>query len=186
MYGVRNFPGLAKTLAALDHWDRATPEERRLVEGAFGQTPSADFFAQFFSVTCTDTPWSRDIGRWVRQSARHGAKYPLAGARELAYAAVCANWPATRTPRIKVTGKGLPPVLMLNSLHDPATHYEGALSAHRALRGSRLVTVGGGDHGQYLNGNACVDGIVDDYLLRGTLPARDTTCEAGPQPIPAG
>ncbi|MEU8892538.1 alpha/beta hydrolase [Streptomyces sp. NPDC048442] len=186
MYGTRNFPGLGRTLAALDHWDRATPEERKLVEGAFGQAPSADFFAQFFSVTCTDTPWNRDTGHWVRKSAQDAAKYPLVGARELSYAAVCANWPATKTPRVKVTGKWLPPVLMLNSLRDPATHYEGALSAHRALRGSRLVTAGGGDHVQYLGGNACVDGIVDDYLLRGALPARDTTCEAGPQPIPAG
>ncbi|MBT2386239.1 alpha/beta hydrolase [Streptomyces sp. ISL-11] len=184
MYGARNFPDLARTLAALDHWDRATPEERKLVEGAFGESPSADFFAQFFSVTCSDTPWNRDTGHWVKRSATDGEKYPLAGARELSYTAVCANWPDSKTPRIKVTGKGLPPVLMINSLRDPATHYEGALGAHRALRGSRLVTAGGGDHVQYLGGNACVDGIVDDYLLKGALPARDTTCEAGSPPVP--
>ncbi|WP_432142379.1 alpha/beta hydrolase [Streptomyces sp. bgisy084] len=47
-------------------------------------------------------------------------------------------------PRVRVTGKGLPTTLMLNSEHDPATYYEGALAAHRALRGSRLFTVTGG------------------------------------------
>ncbi|MFD0384915.1 alpha/beta hydrolase [Streptomyces stramineus] len=74
---------------------------------------------------------------------------------------------------------------MLNSVRDPATHYEGAVRAHRALRGSRLVTVTGGDHGQYQSGNACVDGTIAAYLLEGTLPARDTTCEANPLPVPA-
>ncbi|MFE1174000.1 alpha/beta hydrolase [Streptomyces sp. NPDC058773] len=88
-------------------------------------------------------------------------------------------------PRVRVTGKGLPATLMLNSVHDPATYYEGALKAHRALRGSRLVTVtGGGDHGRYRNGNACVDGIVDAYLLDGTAPERDVACAAGPLPAP--
>lgn len=76
---------------------------------------------------------------------------------------------------------------MLNSVHDPATYHEGAVRAHRALRNSRLVTVtGDGDHGQYQNKNACVDGIVDRCLLRGKAPARDTTCAGKPLPVPAG
>ncbi|MCM2423410.1 alpha/beta hydrolase [Streptomyces sp. RKAG293] len=86
---------------------------------------------------------------------------------------------------MKVTGAGLPTILMVNSVHDPATSYEGAVAAHRQLRGSRPVTVtGGGDHGQYLNGNACVDGIVTGYLLTGAAPAHDTSCPANPLPAP--
>ena len=52
---------------------------------------------------------------------------------------------------------------------------------HRALRGSRMVTLPGRfAHGQYLvAGNACVDGTVERYLVDGVLPARDTTCDAG-------
>ncbi len=66
---------------------------------------------------------------------------------------------------------------MLNSVHDPATYYEAALSAHRALRGSRLVTVtGNGDHGQYPGPNACVRSAVESYLLAGKVPAGDLTC----------
>ncbi|MDJ0346225.1 alpha/beta hydrolase [Streptomyces sp. H10-C2] len=180
------FPALATALTALDHWDSATPAERKLVAKLFGSYLSAGFLAEFFSVTCNDTPWSRDIGDWVRRSGKDAAAYPLAGARELAFAATCAAWPASPAPRVKVTGAGLPTVLMLNSVHDPATYYEGALAAHRALRGSRLVTVtGGGDHGQYRNKNACVDGIVNTYLLTGAAPAHDTNCAADPLPVPA-
>ncbi|MBB5121905.1 peptidase [Streptomyces eurocidicus] len=185
LYKGAAFPVLAGALAALDHWDTATDEERRNVDLIFGRYLSKEFLAEFFAVTCNDTPWTRDTGHWVRQSAKDTAAYPLMGARELAFAATCAAWPAGAAPRVDVTGKGLPPVLMLNSRHDPATHYEGALRAHKALRGSRLVTVTGGDHGQYLEKNACVDTIVDRYLLTGAVPDRDTACEGNPLPVPA-
>ncbi|MEU5187110.1 alpha/beta hydrolase [Streptomyces klenkii] len=176
----QGFPGLATALVALEHWDSATAAERQITDKVFGAYLSPNFFAEFLSVTCADTPWTRDTGYWVRRSAEDTAKYPLIGARELAFSATCAAWPTSPGPRVKITGKGMPPVLMLNSLHDPATYYEGAQRAHRALRGSRLVTVPGGDHGVYGDGNACADGIVNKYLLSGELPARDVTCEAAP------
>ncbi|WP_331284111.1 alpha/beta hydrolase [Streptomyces sp. H39-C1] len=50
--------------------------------------------------------------------------------------------------------------------------------------GGRGAAHGGGDHGQYLNGNACVDGIVTGYLLTGAAPAHDTSCAANPLPVP--
>lgn len=183
----RQFPQLASALSSLDHWPSATPAERALVVKLFEHYLSPGFAAAFFSVTCNDTPWRRDLGYWLDRSAKHTAAHPLVGARELAYAATCAAWPASAAPRVRVTGRGLPTTLMLNSVHDPATYYEGARKAHRALRGSRLVTVtGGGDHGQYQNGNACVDGIVDAYLLGGAAPDRDVSCAAGPPPVPSG
>ncbi|MFI9100309.1 alpha/beta hydrolase [Streptomyces fildesensis] len=186
MYNAADgFEGLATALTTLDRWDTATPEDRQHVADRFGSYLSPGFVAEFFSVTCNDTPWSRDMDAWVKRSAKDAADHPLAGARELAFAAVCASWPSPPAPEVKVTGAGLPTILMVNSVHDPATAYEGAVAAHRQLRGSRLVTVtGGGDHGQYLNGNACVDGIVTDYLLTGAAPAHDTSCPANPLPSP--
>ncbi len=177
------FAPLATALAALDHWDTATPAERGTARRVFGDYLSPEFLAEFSAVTCNDTPWSRDMDGWVRRTAAYTAKYPLVGARALAFSATCAAWPASRAPRVHVTGRGLPVTLMLASRHDPAAHYEGALAAHRALRGSRLVTVDGGDHGQYGNGNGCVDAAVDRYLLAGAAPERDTTC---PAPAAAG
>ncbi|MEV5593181.1 alpha/beta hydrolase [Streptomyces sp. NPDC052496] len=175
------FAPLATALAALDHWDTATPAERGTVQTVFGDYLSPEFLAEYTAVTCNDTPWSRDLDDWVRRTAGYTARYPLVGARALAFSAVCATWPASRAPRVHVTGKGLPTTLMLASRHDPATHYEGALRAHRALRGSRLVTVAGGDHGQYRNGNRCVDELVNRYLLTGAAPAGDVGCPA-PEP----
>ncbi|MDT0451162.1 alpha/beta hydrolase [Streptomyces hesseae] len=184
---TQGFPTLAGALAALDHWDTATQQEKGLVGQLFGHYPDPGFFAEYFSVTCNDTPWSRDIDKWVARSGKDTVNLPLLGARELTFASVCAYWPKSGAPEVKVTGAGLPATLMVNSTHDPATYYEGALRAHRALRGSRLVTVtGDGDHSQYQNGNACVDGVVDAYLLDGVVPKRDLTCQAKPLPVPAG
>ncbi|MEX2984362.1 alpha/beta hydrolase [Streptomyces sp. C36] len=188
MYNAKDgFPALARGLVALDHWDAAAPAEKQLVGKVFGEYLSPEFLAEYFSVTCNDTPWTRDTGHWVRKGGEDARDLPLIGARELAFASVCAAWPASPAPAVKVTGKGLPTTLMLNSEHDPATHYEGALRAHRALRGSRLVTVtGGGDHGAYMSGNTCVDGVVESYLLDGKAPERDMSCAAGPLPVPEG
>ncbi|MEV0521887.1 alpha/beta hydrolase [Streptomyces sp. NPDC050439] len=47
---------------------------------------------------------------------------------------------------------------------------------HRALRGSRMVTVAGGE-GHIVHGtNSCADKSATVYLLTGRLPARDLTC----------
>jgi hypothetical protein len=54
------------------------------------------------------------------------------------------------------------------------------------LKGSRLVTAAGGNHGQFLHDkNKCVDQPATDYLMTGNLPAKDVTCPAVPSPAPA-
>ena len=40
-----------------------------------------------------------------------------------------------------------------------------------------LITRVGEGHTGYNKGNACVDGAVDAYLLNGTVPDGDITCE---------
>ncbi|MFF0627860.1 alpha/beta hydrolase [Streptomyces sp. NPDC004296] len=54
---------------------------------------------------------------------------------------------------------------------------------HRALRGSRMLTVAGGEgHGVLYapDGNTCVDTAATVYLTTGRLPAKDLTCRATP------
>jgi hypothetical protein len=92
---------------------------------------------------------------------------------------------------MKISGAGLPPVLMLQGTLDGATPYAGALVARRDLPTARLVTVpGGGNHGQSLAtpANACVNSYLNRYLATGALPAGpglvSATCPAGPAPVP--
>ncbi|MFJ7912123.1 alpha/beta hydrolase [Kitasatospora sp. NPDC096204] len=177
IYRASDFPTLARLLTTLDTWQDADPATRAAAAKAYNSYLSPEFAAEYFAVTCNDTPWTRDLGTWIRRGAENTARWPLAGARTLAFSAVCAAWPVAPAPEVKVTGAHLPTTLMLNSVHDPATYYEAALGAHRALRGSRLVTVtGNGDHGQYPTSNACVSGAVERYLLDDTAPEHDLTC----------
>ncbi|MET9604988.1 alpha/beta hydrolase [Streptomyces sp. NPDC006512] len=184
IYDGDSFPQIAAAFGVLERPQDAPPEVRRAVARKLGHPMSAEFAAAYFSVTCSDTPWTRDTGHWVARSAADTRRYPMAGARELTFASVCAAWPRSTAPRVEVTGKGLPPVLMLSSLRDPATHYEGALRSHRALAGSRLITIGGGDHVAYQSHHACADAYVEEFLLDGRLPARDSSCAAKPLPEP--
>ena len=99
----------------------------------------------------------------------------------------CNYWdrPATSLPT--PTGRGVPPVLMVQSQRDPATPVEGARRAHARFAGSRMLTVTNeGDHGVYVGaGNRCVDRQVDAFFLTGALPAaRDTTCPGTGIPAP--
>ncbi|MER0444123.1 alpha/beta hydrolase [Streptomyces sp. Edi4] len=178
------FEDFALLMGLLEHPESAPADARKNAAEQLAHVMGANFFADFFAVSCGDSPWRRDSRYWVRESAAATRVNPLAGARELTFGAICANWPRTGAPKVEVTGKGLPPVLVLASKLDPAAYYEGALRVHHALAGSRLITVDGGDHGQFQNGSACVDGAVEDYLLTGALPAKDTTCAGAPLPEP--
>ncbi|GAA1407624.1 alpha/beta hydrolase [Kitasatospora putterlickiae] len=184
VYRANNgFTQLATALAALDDWPNAEPAGRATARRVFGQYLDPEFLTEYFAVTCNDTPWTRDLSVWAERGAENTARWPLAGARTLAFSAVCAAWPAPTAPPVRVTGAGLPPTLMLNAVHDPATPIEAARSAHQALRGSRLVTVtGNGDHGQYPGPNPCVRATVESYLLAGTVPPGDLTCPSPEAP----
>lgn len=62
----------------------------------------------------------------------------------------------------------------------PSDPLAGGLSMHRALKGSRMVYVEGGEgHGVYaMHSRPCSDNAVNAYLSTGRLPAKDTTCKA--------
>ena len=74
---------------------------------------------------------------------------------------------------------------------DAATPFSGSETVRRLFPRARLLAEPGGtSHAESLNGNACVDGAIADYLADGTLPARkagdgpDLTCDPAPVPTP--
>jgi hypothetical protein len=72
---------------------------------------------------------------------------------------------------------GTPPILIVGTSNDPATPYAGALDLAARIDGSRLLTFDSTEHTAYTK-SACIDGAVDAYLLRGTLPAAGKRCPA--------
>jgi pimeloyl-ACP methyl ester carboxylesterase len=125
-------------------------------------------------IICADRAASRDPMSYYRDIQAHRSAEPLFGplARNIT---PCAFWPVTPAePATRIDNTA--PALLLGSTGDPATPYAGQLAMHRALGGSRLVTVEGAyRHSVFLKGDSCVDTAVRDYLLSGELPA-DRTC----------
>jgi pimeloyl-ACP methyl ester carboxylesterase len=125
---------------------------------------------------CADRAAPRDPETYYRDIRAHRASEPLFGplTRNVT---PCAFWPTAPTEaptRIHNTM----PVLIVGATGDPRTPYPGQLALHRALAGSRMVTLDNAyRHLVYgLEDNACVDGAVNRYLLDGVLPAADLTC----------
>ncbi|GAA3430505.1 alpha/beta hydrolase [Kutzneria kofuensis] len=146
---------------------------------------SADaFLSTFTSILCNDTPWHGNRQSLIRQSGEAGRKYPLIGYSTISQPCLSWNRPNLRMPT--PTGRGVPPLLMVQDTHDPATPYEGAVLAHKGFANSRLLTVQNqGDHGIYAStGNSCVDNTVESFIVDGVVPAHDLTCDGVPLPGP--
>ncbi|MER7047163.1 alpha/beta hydrolase [Streptomyces jumonjinensis] len=137
-----------------------------------------NFFSSFWSIICGDTrTWSKDPQTYREESIRDRAKYPLYG-DFASNITPCASWDKAVEPATAVDNRV--PSLIVQNEWDSQTPLSTAEGMHRALKGSRLVTVDEGEgHGVY-GFNECADGVTDAYLLTGKLPAGNVTCGVTP------
>ncbi|MBZ3907198.1 MULTISPECIES: alpha/beta hydrolase [Streptomyces] len=168
-------PASAKRLAAF------TGSERTRTAGAGAaavEEPADNMTASFWAVVCGDNSaaWSRDPESYRRDAIADKRRYPLFGDFASSIKP-CAFWGKSVEPATKVNNEV--GSLVVQNEWDSQTPLPSAQALHVDLKGSRMVTVHGGEgHGVYPNGNACSDGAVNGYLLTGKLPAKDVTCEA--------
>lgn len=91
----------------------------------------------------------------------------------------CVGWQGPVLNPAKTWEPGSAPrTLMLNSLHDPATGYENAVSVHRQARGKAVLLTYEGTGHQVYGRTSCTRSAADDYLLSLTLPADGARCPA--------
>lgn len=89
----------------------------------------------------------------------------------------CASWPVKSGNRTTaLDAAGAPPIVVVGTTRDPATPYEQAVSLARQLRSGVLVSRDGDGHTGFGQGNECVDGAVEAYLVKGTVPADGLSC----------
>ncbi|HEX5655574.1 MAG TPA: alpha/beta hydrolase [Polyangiales bacterium] len=111
------------------------------------------------------------------QEAAFKAAAPIFGVPVLSHLAVCAHWPAQGMKGALPANVTSQPFLVVGTTQDPATPYAGAQAMVARLGPSaRLFTFDGEGHTAYARGVACVDAVVEDYLLDGTLPAAGASC----------
>lgn len=184
------WPALAEAFAAYvnDH------DEKPLV-AAFERFAAVDAagdngYSVYSAVQCRDASWPRVWNIWRNDTWRVHAKAPFMAWGNTWYNAPCADWPVAPLNPVRVSNHRVPPALLFQATEDAATPYEGGVTLHRKLRGSRLVVEqGGGNHGITLSGNDCLDRYLVDYLTDGTLPRAgrgdaDAVCPKLPDPEP--
>jgi pimeloyl-ACP methyl ester carboxylesterase len=132
----------------------------------------------FFAIRCLDFPKApSDDAIAARLDDYHKAS-PVFGGVMAWSAAECQDWPAdTKHPQRAVHAEGAPPIVVIGSTRDPATPYAWAESLAKDLSGSVLVTRKGDGHTGYGVGNACVDRVVDRYLVFHEEPTGPVTCD---------
>jgi pimeloyl-ACP methyl ester carboxylesterase len=180
MYDSYSWPAFARFLAAVE--SSATPVElgARLQElwkavGLItkrGEPQYPNYIEGFPAVSCADSDNPTSYDAWW--AAAH--LYPTYFAPLWTYASSsCAAWPGTQNDRYPgpFTSWTSNPVLVVNTLFDPATRYEGALQVRSLLPNSRLLKVHGWGH-TTLFYSADADAAVSGYLLSGTPPPDGT------------
>jgi pimeloyl-ACP methyl ester carboxylesterase len=148
---------------------------------AFSLSPDVDGATSAQNaILCADrAPSSRRADPYYRDIQTHRADEPLYGPL-LRNLSPCTYWPtAPAEPPTRV--RNASPALIVAATGDPAADYPGQLATHRALSGSRLITLKDsfrhGVYGPFTDSpNACVDTAVNRYLLDGSLPTTDLTC----------
>ena len=150
-------------------------------------------YAIYLAVGCTDAAWPQPVSRVLADNVRVARTAPFETWGNAWFNGPCSFWKAPGRTPVPITGRGAPPILMVNETLDAATPYAGALEARRIFPGSVLIEgVGGTTHAGSLSGVACTDNTIADYLTSGALPKRvagnrsDKRCEPVPQPAPTG
>ncbi|MFJ2770663.1 alpha/beta hydrolase [Streptomyces sp. NPDC087300] len=172
LYGVRTG---AEAVAMLKK-----AAEGQSVPGLPADESTENEIASQTAVLCADAPWPRDPGVYRRDAVRDAARYPLYG-DFVSSIIPCAYWPKGAEPPTKVDNDAKS--LIVQNEWDSQTPLTGARAMHRALRGSRMVTVDEGEgHGVVFGDarNACAENAAMGYLITGDLPDHDITCHATP------
>ncbi|MFE7462494.1 alpha/beta hydrolase [Streptomyces sp. NPDC057499] len=167
----------AERVAALK---KAAGDGTPVRSGASEEEESDDNYASAaWSFMCADTrTWSHDPERYRREAIRDSARYPLYGDFAAAITP-CAFWEPGSEPQTTIDNEA--GALIVQNEWDSQTPLFAGRAMHRALRGSRMLTVVGGEgHGVLYapGGNSCADAAATAYLTTGGLPAEDLTCRA--------
>ena len=136
-----------------------------------------NFIEGFPGVACADSDNPSSYDAWVEAGAAADAAHGYFGRIWTWASAICAEWPGTDSDRYmgpfdRATDN---PVLVVGAKWDPATRYQGAVTAHNLLPNSSLLTVNSWGHTSLFT-SACADAAIAAYLISTTTPAPNTVC----------
>lgn len=178
MYNSYTWPDLAAFLAGLESMMPPTELGSLLyklwdAEGFIAPRGFPHYYNNmegFPAIACADSDNPQAFQAWHDASIASEADGYLGPGWTWA-SSVCLPWGGDKSDRYvgpwNVVTEA--PILIANTLYDPATRYEGALANHDLLPNSGLLTVNGWGHCSFLFSYEA-DMAASDYLLYGVLP----------------
>jgi pimeloyl-ACP methyl ester carboxylesterase len=127
------------------------------------------------AINCADSALKVSDAMVRRLLSEWRTKYPLFGTSLALGLLGCQQWQAPRHPLPRVRAAGAPPILVIGTVHDPATPYASARVLARQLATGALLTWNGEGHTAYPKTN-CVKQAVDAYLVTVRVPRAGTSC----------
>lgn len=136
-----------------------------------------NFVEGFPGVACADSDNPDNYPAWWDAAQQAEADFGYFGPLWTYVSSICAAWPGGQNGRYTgpFTADTANPVLVVGNYFDPATRYEGAQTVAGLLPNSRLVSLNGWGHVSLFL-SQCMDQVVANYLLDGTLPPEGTVC----------
>lgn len=130
------------------------------------------------AVSCLDGRSNSSAAAMKAQNAKLLAMSPFFGRYWQNGALGCEQWPfAVVAHPSSYSAKGSGPIIVVGTTGDPATPYWQAQNlANKILDDGHLITFNGEGHTAYGRSNECVVTAVDNYLIKGIVPAKDPNC----------
>jgi hypothetical protein len=128
------------------------------------------------AISCVDRPWPRSLAPWQAAASAAERAAPLFGASIVWGNLACAYWPVPPAPLATIKAAGAPPILVVGTTRDPATPFRWAQALASDLSSGVLLGWNGDGHTAYGEGSACVDTIVNRYLISLKVPRSGTVC----------
>ena len=154
-------------------FDLADNYNGRSDDGTYAENQTEAFIA----INCLDAREPADNERMREQAAELAVAAPIFGPQMSFGDPGCANWPAeAKRDRTAIAAPDAADMLVIGTTNDPATPYEWAVTVADNLDSGHLITYNGEGHTAYNKSNECVNGAVEDFLLRGEVPDSDPNC----------
>jgi pimeloyl-ACP methyl ester carboxylesterase len=155
----------------------------QLADEYSGRNPDGTFRSNDFDsgavIDCLDWRDNRTLDQYKADAKEFATKAPVFGPY-IAFAGVhCQFFPQPSTQRAPntLTEIKTAPIIVIGTIRDPATPYAWSVSLAKIFTGSRLISLDADGHTGHSRGSACVDDAVDAFLLKGTLPAANLSCD---------
>jgi hypothetical protein len=128
-------------------------------------------------IDCLDFADTRTVDEITKDATEIAKLAPVFGPY-LGYAGLtCQYLPPTKPVTITAIAT-TSPILIIGTTRDPATPYTWAVGLQKIIVNSQLLTLVGDGHTGHNRGSACIDNAVDDFYLKGVMPAKNLRCIA--------